>query len=270
MNIPKNTQARIERFLWGHMTENEATVFEKEVAENSELKVWVDQIRIEHEAAKLMLTKDLRATLNNRKKEKDKVAQAKTLLKKDNEPKVISMKNRRSWVSRLSAAAGVLIVIGFGFLFLTADSNSDLGDKYFNETSFDKRSTDGSVPEYLKETVSQIEENKFDAALNSLNSLTGNKETDLVKKLTGEVNFRKGNFKEAATIFEDVIKNTTSSNVRKEAEMNLLMTYLADNRMEDFERLKDKILADGDRARKNKIDELTKDMNSFFRLFARD
>lgn len=266
MNIPDNIQSQIDRFLWGHMSDSEAKDFENEIASNNQLKAQVEQIRIEHEAMQQLLEVDLDTNIAQWKAEKKANSTEKTV-----EPKVVEMKRRSPWMRRLAAAAGVLIVIGFGFLFLTAGnySNQSLGNKYFDQTAFAQRSINTEIPDFLKEPIDLIRKDKMDEALTSLKSIAETNDDVLVQTLIGEVNFQKENYKEAAGVFEKIIQNTESSNTKKETEMKLLMTYLADGRMEDFEKLKSEILAANDNARKAQIEALTQDMNSFRRWFSK-
>ena len=266
MNIPDNIQSQIDRFLWGHMSETEERHFEKEIAADNELKAQVDQIRTEHQAMQQLLEVDLDTNINQWKAEKTAGIAEKTV-----EPKVVKMNGRRSWMRQMAAAAGVLIVIGFGFLYLTGGnySNQSLGNKYFDQTAFVQRSINTEIPAFLKEPIDLIRKNKMDEALTSLESIAETNNDALVQTLIGEVNFQKGNYKEAAVVFENIIQKSESSNTKKETELKLLMTYLADSRMEDFKKLKSEILAAGDNARKAQIEALTQDMDSFRRWFSK-
>lgn len=263
MEIPENIQNKIDSYLWGQMSDTESVKFERKIESSDELKAQVEQIRLEHDAMNVMLDLDL--SENIREWETEKVEEKATP-----EAKAVTMKNNSSWMRRLSAAAGVLIVIGFGALFLTGENYSDraLGKKYFNPTSFDVRAIDSAVPQFLKPAIELKDAGKFDEALTELNKFETIEDNGLIKTLTGDIHFQKGDFKSAASVFENIIEKTNSSNVKKETEMKLLMTYLADGRKADFENLKSEITESGDKARMAKIELLEKDMGSFRRWFS--
>ena len=196
--------------------------------------------------------------------------QAEEKIKKTPDPKVVPMKSNRSWMRQLAAAASVLIAVGFGFLLFTGgESQEETGKRNYLFENFEVRNDRPSAPEYLRPALELKDAGHPEKALENLEELSKINPDGSIKTLIADIHFEQGNYDTAAEVLEEILKNSTSTNVKRKTEMKLLMTYLADSRMEDFEKLKSEILATGSEAQKIEIKKLDKELSGLWGWFSK-
>ncbi|MCB0639946.1 MAG: hypothetical protein KDC54_25165, partial [Lewinella sp.] len=105
----KDTFSRIEAYLTGELPPDDRQAFEEEVARDEALARELEQHRLEHQAMRMLLHDELRATMQSWRKD------APSTKAEDDGAKVVSLSARRGRVRRLlSIAASLLLLIGFG------------------------------------------------------------------------------------------------------------------------------------------------------------
>lgn len=259
MKIPKDTEDRIDLYLLGGMSDQEAAAFEEEAKTNAELGKQLEQIRFEHEAMQMMSDDIFRAQLKDWKEEED--AQKK--------PIPIRSKQRTLFVRRLAMAASFLLLFGIGLRFWAGNNyNNQVFAEREIAAEFERdqsRSKTGEADQFYENVYQNINKSDYSSALSALQSV----ESPGIKTqwLTAAVLTKTGKHDEAISIYQNIIK-TADQTTREETEWKLLLTYLDDDRTAEFEALRKKILDTKNHERAGSIKKLEKDLNSFWRLFS--
>jgi len=227
---------RIEAFLLGQTTPEEARELEAQAAQDNALAAEIRQQELEHRAMELLVQDDLRSQMAAWKAEKS-VEQPSA--------KVVKMDTSRSLFYRIAAAATVTLVLGFFArnLFL-GNSPESLALHSLEDSEVSARSAAAGTS--LDPVYTAIEQKDYRAALSQLDqvSLTdGNRPTAAL--LRGECQIRLKEYPAAAATLQQMLAANPSGDLREKAEWLLLVTYVAEGQHPgEANALFDKILGD--------------------------
>jgi tetratricopeptide (TPR) repeat protein len=210
---------RIEAFLFGQTTAEEAQNLEQEVAQDDALAAEIRRQELEHRAMELMVQADLRSQMAAWKTEKAVEQPA---------AQVVQMKASRSVFYRIAAAATVTLVLGFFARNLFFGDNAEsLALRSLEESGVSARS--GGPATALDAVYAAMERHDYRAALDQLNNLAlsdNNRQTAAL--LRGESQLRLKEYSAAATTLQQMLQSGPSDDLREKAEWLLLVTYVAD------------------------------------------
>lgn len=211
---------RIEAYLLGRMSAEEARHLEQEAAQDTALAAELQQQTLEHRAMELLVQDDLRAHLNTWKSEK--TAEQPTALA----PRA----TRVSLFYRIAAAATVTLVLGFfaRSLFL-GNSAESLALRSLDESGLSARS--GGQESTLEPVYATKERGDYRAALQLLDQLPPSEQTRQTGALLrGECYLHLKDYPAAVSVLQGLLSNQPADDLREKAEWLLLVTYVAEGK----------------------------------------
>lgn len=217
---------RIEAFLFGQTTADEAQNLEQQAAQDAALAAEIRQQELEHRAMELMVQDDLRAQMAAWKAEKAAEQTTTTA-------KVVKMDTSRSLFYRIAAAAAVTLVLGFfARSMFTGNSDEAFALRSLEESGVSARSggTRGEG-DALDPVYTAVEQKNYRAALDQLQQVSitdSNRQT--VALLRGECHLRLKEYPAAASALQQMLQSNPSDDLREKAEWLLLVTYVAEGK----------------------------------------
>ena len=216
---------RIEAFLLGQATADEAQNLEQQAAQDTALAAEIRQQELEHRAMELLVQEDLRAQMAAWKAEK--AAEQPTA-------KVVKMDTSRSLFYRIAAAATVTLVLGFfARTMFMGNSAESLALQSLEESGVSARSSgsprgEEAVPDQV---YAALEQKNYRAALDQLGRISiseANRQTAAL--LRGECHLRLKEYPAAAAALQQMLQSSPSDDLREKAEWLLLVTYVAEGK----------------------------------------
>ncbi|MCB9264974.1 MAG: tetratricopeptide repeat protein [Lewinellaceae bacterium] len=253
-------QARIEDYLYGRMSAEQAAAFEAEIDKDPALAEVVNLERLEKQALRLLSQDMLRAEMANWKAEKEHAGAAPA--------KVRTLPGRRLFY-RLSAAAAILLLVGVPFWWANrhfsdaALTNGVLG----LQTSVSDR---GNIPSGspLLPALERARTRDYEAAIEQLRQLQGTPYEGQARLMMGEIYTEQGNFSAAAEIYAGLADTSADAVVRQKAQWLLGNVYLASGRESEASALLEKIADEDGHLNQREARALLKELNSFWRKLA--
>ena len=215
---------RIEAFLFGQTTADEAQNLEQQAAQDDALAAEIRQQELEHRAMELLVQEDLRSQMAAWKAEK--AAEQPTVAK------VVKMDTSRSLFYRIAAAATVTLVLGFfARTLFFGNSPESLALQVLEKSDVNARSgaRSAAVGTVLDAVYTAMEQGDYRAALQQLAQIPlsdSNRQTAAL--LRGECHLRLKEYPAAVTALQQMLQSSPSDDLREKAEWLLLVTYVAD------------------------------------------
>jgi tetratricopeptide (TPR) repeat protein len=213
---------RIEAFLFGQATAEEAQNLEQQAAQDAALAAEIQQQELEHRAMELMVQDELRAQMAAWKAEKaaEQPAAAKA--------KVVKMDTSRSLFYRIAAAAAVTLVLGFfARSMFTGSSDEAFALRSLEESGVSARS--GGTDSALDPVYAAMEQKNYRAALSQLDQTALTDQTrQTAALLRGECYLRLKEYPAAIASLQQLLAAAPSDDVREKAEWLLLLAYVAE------------------------------------------
>ena len=210
---------RIEAFLFGQLTGDEAQKLEQQAAQDAALATEMQRQEHEHRAMELLVRDDLRTQMAAWKVEKAGEQPA---------AQVVQMKVSRSLFYRIAAAATVTLVLGFfarGLFF--GDSAESIALRSLEESGVSARS--GAAAMALDPVYAAMERQDYRTAIDQLNNIAlsdNNRQTAAL--LRAECHLRLKEYSAAVAALNQMLRSNPSDDLREKAEWLLLVTYVAD------------------------------------------
>lgn len=227
---------RIEDYLFNKKSDKDKAAFEKEMSENPSLAAEVGQHRLEHDAMKLMLKKDMKARLDALKKNKTQPVEETT--------KVVPMRRR---VFLYAAAASVVGILGFLMMqWLSPVDSGAMADNYFVKESYTVRGGDDSNPS-IKSAYDKMKSGNYQDALTDLADVP---DSETVLLLKGECYYFLNQFNNATEVYQSLLNSLNEKAKRDKVEWLLALTQLKSKGINstEFESLINKIINDSNHA----------------------
>jgi len=264
MNNQNPNFSKIEDYLFGDMSEKEKTQFESEIATNNALKKEVNLHKIEHQTMELLVQKDLKANLNEWKKEKLSTTQQ--------EAPVISINRNRRLFTRLAAAASVLLIIGMfaGNLLLPSQNNSAIAGDFFNETSIADRANKkeaSNLPAILIPGVQAMQAKEYQTAANLFGAIKDELHQETAQILQAECYFQLKNYEQTINICTP-LSNSQDDSIQEKAAWYLVLSYLAQEKEAKAKELLQPILKNPNHSYHPYAKTLEQELDSFWKKFS--
>ena len=210
---------RIEAFLFGQTTTDEAQNLEEQAAQDAALAAEIRQQELEHRAMELLVQDDLRSQMAAWKAEK--AIEQPTA-------KVVKMDTSRSLFYRIAAAATVTLVLGFfARSMFMGSSPESLALQSLEESGVSARS--GGDGNALDPVYAAMEQKDYRSALQQLNQIpTADQTRQTAALLRGECHLRLKEYPAAAAALQQMLQSSPSDDLREKAEWLLLVTYVAE------------------------------------------
>ncbi|MBK8566713.1 MAG: hypothetical protein IPN76_26130 [Saprospiraceae bacterium] len=245
MNTQDKNFDRIEAYLFGQMTNEEAANFEQDIAQDQALAQSVEQQRMEHRTMHLLLRKELLSSLEEWKQEKASTTQA-----NERTATVVPMRRR---ILQYAVAACVVGLLGwFVNFWLNQTDSSGLAAEYFEASSDTVRSGGRSGSQELALALDEMRKPSpdYQAALRHVDAEKDSTYFEISLFLKGECYFRLKEYHQAASAFQQVIRIASSPVNRQKAEWYLLLTHLAAGGKDDpsFKALLKEVLSNSSHA----------------------
>jgi len=259
-----NNFDKIEDWLNGNLSQEEAAKFEKEADANPELSAQIDQHLTAQDAIEVMIEDNLRDQMKNWSKEDNSSEEETTKVVSINKKKKGSTFRR---LRPLLAAASVALLIGFvGMQWAGNYSNNSLLESSYSAYNMPGvRSGVDTSP--VTEGIMAYGEKDYQKAIQSFQNTADANADYRVESLfyKGQSEYQIKNYEEAITSFNLVIASN-SKRFKANAEWYKVLTYLAANQTDqDFSAALKNITNNSNHEFYNQAKELEGKMDSFWR-----
>lgn len=239
----------IEAYLNNQLNPAERESFEKQLADNPELKQAVERFRQSEEVLDVVIREDLRQKMQQWRKEMPPP-----------KPKIFTL-------TRSIAAALILIAAASTFIIIQINrySNESLALRYFE--AFDEGNPMGAQEsDKLKAGINAFEKGEYAQAINILSDIPeDHPEFDKAQLYIGSAYMKLKKFDKSQPYFERILAMNYSL-LKDLAQWNLLLAWLGAGQTDaEFYDLLDKIRSDSNHRYHSKAQKLLKDLNSFWR-----
>lgn len=277
----KDFFTQIDAYLDEELSAEERTEFESALAQDVQLQEELNTHRLEREAVLLMLQQDFKTKIKTWRAEESQESTSTTQAEAPKEAKVVDLQKktpakRVSLIRRLSIAASLLLLIGFGASIWNGQnySNSALADNYYMlaDTGGDKGGTASVEADFQTGLTAFVNEKNYTRAIAAFEKIPTNSPQYIeAQYYLGHAFYLSKNYNEAAKKFEMVLSNDSLPAFlnRNKIEWNQILALLAAGQTDaTFEQKLNKIATDGQAPFKQKAQELQTEMNSIWRNFS--
>ncbi len=277
----KDFFTQIDAYLDEELSAEERTEFESALAQDVQLQEELNTHRLEREAVLLMLQQDFKTKIKTWRAEESQESTSTTQAEAPKEAKVVDLQKktpakRVSLIRRLSIAASLLLLIGFGASIWNGQnySNSALADNYYMlaDTGGDKGGTASVEADFQTGLTAFVNEKNYTRAIAAFEKIPTNSPQYIeAQYYLGHAFYQSKNYNEAAKKFEMVLSNDSLPAFlnRTKIEWNQILALLAAGQTDaTFEQKLNKIATDGQAPFKQKAQELQTEMNSIWRNFS--
>lgn len=252
---------KIEAYLSGDMNESEASLFDKEIAQNSELAVAVDRHLVAHDAIEVMIEKNLRSEMESWREEEKQEATVHNIGQKKEKATI------RRLAYRFAAAASIALLMGFFALQFSSNnySNIALSENAYNYDLSTSRSTT-TTQNALAPGLEAYENGNYSEAIQYFQNIpVGDANHTEALFYLGHSYYQNKNYNTAISTFQQVAA-TKDIRYIEAAEWYQVVNTLAAGKVDaNFNVLLNKIADDRGHTYHNNAIELRSQLNSFWR-----
>lgn len=250
---------QIEDYLYGRMSEDQASAFEERVRKDGTLAEELEVKRMEQQTLRLLSQNQLRSEMTNWKAERE--------VEQPSEAKVVKMPRRRL-LYRLSAAASILLLIGLPLWWVNqVYSNEALaGNALGLKTSRSDRSN-VAADNPLLQALDLANAGNFQEADNQLQALQGTPFAEEAQLLRAEIYCEQEQYNEAIPVYQNLAESSEDLIVKQRAEWLLSNAYLITDQEDQAQQLLTSIASNDGHLHQSEAQKLLKKLNSVWRMF---
>jgi hypothetical protein len=252
--MEENLNIQIEKYLFNQMSTDEKEAFEKKLIADPAIQKELELAKLEHASMKFLLEDHLKQQIDTWKKEastsKGKIVKFGT--------------TSRIWKS-LGIAASILILLSFGINFFVLNNykNSKLAEMYGSPFLLQERGQKESKEN--KDLLLLLSSKNYSKVLTELTAKNNLSESQIYFR---GIAFREtGKTQEAIKDFNYLLQQTNSTQIKENAEWELVITYLKNHDKSSLNKALKDILNTPDHSFMENAKSLSEKINSvWFRL----
>ena len=269
MSNKKQDLEKIDEYLFGLMSAEEQQAFDKAIQADKALAEAVALQKMEHRTMQLLVQKELKANLNEWKKEKLQSTDS----SKKSSAKVVAISKhqlRKKRLFRMGIAATITLLVGFISSIQWANHNygSDvLATNTFRRSVEIARGSNTdmlSYPTIFQPALSAMLEEDYTTAIELLSNIQAEAFQENSKILQAECHFKLGQYDKVITICNNIVSNSNDESNIEKAEWYLTLAYFSLKEKEKANLLLNKILKNKNHAFYPYALDFEKKMNSFW------
>ena len=268
MSQDKNLIDKIDDYLFEIMNEEERQTFEDTLKTDKELAEAVALQKVEHRAMQLIIQKDLKANMNEWKKEKFASEDSSEKVT----AKVIPMGERRSRRKFFQLASAAVVTLLFGFFFGNQWVNQNYGSQALAESSFISTSSNSrsngndnsNLPAPFQEALSAMMKDDYTQAIQLLAEINNPEFQETAKLLQAECYFKLKNYNQSIQICNSIINTSQDSSNKEKSEWYLTLSYLASENTGNGNQMLNQILSNPNHAYYPYVKKMKMQLDSFW------